>query len=181
MAAPFFSTTTSLLPVSLAYALPAASTAMSLQVAPAVGSGHLPFGAPLFRSKACSVEGAGAAPGCGGPGGLPEHAYSVFDLSSANTPKTPCRPSVPGLIQASAVAAPGAALKIVLPSMLPTMTVPSAVDVRLSVIRRSPGMVMAAGGAAACAAAVRAATATSAETAVLIPFFMCESPRDYFE
>jgi hypothetical protein len=137
---------------------------MSLQKAPASGSGYLPFGAPEARSKACSAEGGGGGPFEGGAPKEPEQAYSVPVPSSANTPKTPCMPSVPGWIQASAVAAPGAARQMVRACTLPMITLPSCSEVRLSGVMFSPGITISAGGAEGVAATGAAASAEAASS-----------------
>src|SRR5450755_5177495 len=117
---------------------------MSLEKAPAVGSGYRALSAPVCRSKAFSVAGACGAPF--GPGNVEKHAQSVLALSSAKTPYTPRVVSLSGVIQGSAIEAPGFTMKMVRPAMLPTKTLPSAAEVMLSVKSFSPGMTSSAGG-----------------------------------
>src|SRR4051812_16109539 len=90
-----------------------------------------------------------------------EQAQSVPVPSSASRPKVERVPSAPGAIHSSADEAPGAARLIPPSVMLPTKSVPSRVEVRLSGKARSPGSVTTVGAASAPTAQATSAPATA--------------------
>ena len=127
--------------LSVTYTDPFPSTVMSLQNACEPGSEKLCFASPVLRSKLFNALDE-SLPVAGPPNALKsfEQAQSVFDASSAKTPKIEREPNAPGWMNMVLSAVRGLTRTIPPSPTRPTNSTPSEVDVMLSGKGFVPGM-----------------------------------------